>query len=39
MEGKTREIFPSNLICKPKRTGKENKVRPHALFPMHKELG
>jgi hypothetical protein len=39
MEGKTRGIFPSDLICKPKCTGKENDVGPHALFAMHKELG
>jgi hypothetical protein len=39
MERKSKGNFPSDLICKPKRTEKENEVRPHALFPMHKELG
>jgi hypothetical protein len=39
MEKKSRGIFPTDLICKLKRAGTENEVRPHALFPMHKELG
>jgi hypothetical protein len=39
MERKSRGIFPSDLIYKPKRTETENEVRPHALIPMHKKLG